>query len=98
HLQGGHDQGEYDDRGDRVPVRPEAVEVLAQVRAPLATTRVGRLGRRRTVGRLRRLAGARRAGVRRVVEPPTLVVLDKCAVALARGAGAFQGFGPVTHD
>ena len=74
HLQTGDHQGDEEHRAELVAVRPEPVDVLAQVSA--AGARGG--------GRRWPFPGAAAVFVGDGVQPPVLIVLDELLVSLAR--------------
>ena len=78
HLEAGGHQREHEDRGDRVPVRPQPAQVLAHGFAPLAATLVGRFGFPFV------------AALGRVVQPSLAVVPAEVLVAVTRRAWACQ--------
>ena len=82
HLEGAGDERQQKHRPDRVSMRSQPVQIVANVFASVAS-----LGRRRRLPvvsrRRRRVSALRAVGLPVVVEPAMPVVLDKPAIAVA---------------
>src|SRR5437667_8760483 len=80
-------------------MRPEQAHVLAQILTALAAAFARGSSLRQVLARACRVVGPLLLFARfdRVVETPLFIVLNKCAIALARRANSFGAYWPITH-